>query len=160
MEELLVLLGSEVAPLVNSIIVTLIGVIFAFLGVQARSLMKRVENHERIKQIKDSLENNKELVKIAVDYAEQIGNHLKGEAKFDLARTKALELFADKGINISEQELEALIEQMVFGFKQGYNEELDRELEESQGFSEEIVDGAGVKLFKGEKIDGYDSDIH
>lgn len=154
MEEFLVLLGSEVAPLINSLIITLIGVVFAFLGNQARRLVKRMADHEKVKEIQDSLRNNREIVQISVEYVEQIGQHLEGKAKFELAKEKALEIAQEKGANISAQELEALIEQAVLGFKQGWMSEGEDDLKE------EIIDDAGVKLFKGEKIDGYDSDIH
>lgn len=127
MQELLDILGPELTPLITNLLLTLVGVLFTYLGIQSKKLMARVERSKEVQQIKESLENNKEIVKATVDYVEQIGAHLEPEKKFNLAKEKALEFANEKGLNITETELDVLIEQMVLNFKKGYESEIHLE---------------------------------
>lgn len=124
MQELFDILGPELTPLITNLLLTLVGVLFTYLGIQAKKLMARVERSKEVQQIKESLENNKEIVKATVDYVEQIGAHLEPEKKFNLAKEKALEFANEKGLNITETELDVLIEQMVLNFNKGYNSDI------------------------------------
>lgn len=110
---------TEIAPIINSLVLSVLGVLGLWLGGQVKKLMNRVENSQKIKEIAEQLEINHQIVEMSVDYAEQIGSHLKGTEKFRLAQEKAKEIMSEWGINISESELEALIEQVV----NGYNKE-------------------------------------
>ena len=60
----------------------------------------------------------KEIVNATVSYVEQIYKTLKGEEKLNKAKEKALEWLNEKGIKISNTELEILIESAVNGFNQ------------------------------------------
>ena len=121
MEEILGTLATEVTPLIITAVVLLVGIISSFLGVQAKKVLNKIENHEEMSIIRQALENNKEIVKMSVDYVEQIGKHLKAEEKFELAKAKAVDIANQKGISITDQELEVLIEQAVMGFKEGFS---------------------------------------
>ena len=124
MQEILDILGPELTPLITNLLLTLVGILFTYLGVQAKKLMARVERNKQVQQIKESLENNKEIVRASVEYVEQIGTHLKAEEKFNLAKDKALEFANDRGFTITETELDVLIEQMVFNFNKGYEADI------------------------------------
>ena len=54
-----------------------------------------------------------DFVRLTVDYVEQIGIELKPEEKFELAKAKVLIWVNQKGITVSEDELEVLIEAFV-----------------------------------------------
>lgn len=118
MDDLMASIGTEIAPMINSIIFTVLGLVGTWLGIQFRRLMNRMEKSEKIKEIKQSLELNKEIVKISVDYAEQIGKHLTGTEKFKLAKGKAYEVMNEWGVEISDSEVNTLIEQVVSGYNQ------------------------------------------
>lgn len=121
MEELTSTLLSEVAPLLTTAVVLLVGIISSFLGMQAKKVLNKIETREEMSTVREALENNKEIVKMSVDYVEQIGKHLKAKEKFELAKDKAVQIANEKGITITEQEMEVLIEQAVIGFKEGFS---------------------------------------
>ena len=107
---------TEITPTINSLIFTILGVLGWWLGLQAKRLMNRIEQSQKIKEIAEQLEVNHQIVQMSVDYAEQIGGHLKGTQKFRLAKDKAHSIMLEWGIEISEAEIEALIEQVVRGY--------------------------------------------
>lgn len=121
---------AETTPIINSLVFTILGLLGAWLGMQAKTLMNRMEKSQRLKEIKEGLEINKDIVKTSVDYAEKIGGHLIGTEKFELAKNKAYEIMGEWGITISDAEVEALIEQVVLGYEE---EALKTEEEEKKG---------------------------
>ena len=58
----------------------------------------------------------KEIVKATVEYVEQVFKEIHGEEKLNKAKEKALDWLKEKGIKISDAELEILIESAVNGF--------------------------------------------
>lgn len=66
----------------------------------------------------------KEIVKATVEYVEQISKSISisSENKFNKAKEKALEWLNEKGIKISDTELEILIESAV----QAFNKEINK----------------------------------
>lgn len=158
MQDILDILGPELTPLITNLLLTLVGILFTYLGVQAKKLMARVERNKQVQQIRESLENNKEIVRASVEYVEQIGTHLKAEEKFNLAKEKALEFANDRGFTMTETELDVLIEQMVFNFNKGYEADIvvDKELimaldEESQHEESTEIDENGVIIYSDEE---------
>ena len=158
MQEILDILGPELTPLITNLLLTLVGILFTYLGVQAKKLMARVERNKQVQQIKESLENNKEIVRASVEYVEQIGAHLKAEEKFNLAKDKALEFANDRGFTITETELDVLIEQMVFNFNKGYETDIVIEKDlimdsesESQNKESSKVDENDVIIYSDEE---------
>lgn len=61
------------------------------------------------------------IVESTVKYVEQIGKGLGSEEKLKLAKDKALEWINSKGINVSDTELNILIESAVNEFFAHYN---------------------------------------
>lgn len=70
------------------------------------------------KGLLNKLEAKRESVDIAVNAVEQIYYQENGPERFKQAQERARELLAKQGINISEQELETLIEASVSAMKQ------------------------------------------
>ena len=62
-------------------------------------------------------QTKKEIVKDTVNYVEQVFKDIHGAEKLEKAKEKALEWLNEKGIKISETELEILIESAVNGLK-------------------------------------------
>ena len=95
-----------------------VAVITAMLGVATKSVVSFMKKKGIIAQ----LENHKAIVKIVVNAVEQTFNELNGEEKFHMAKIQALELMKEKKINITEAELNALIESSVKEMKKSVNE--------------------------------------
>lgn len=81
-----------------------------------------MEKTQEIQNIKQNLENNKELVAISVEYVEQVAKNIPSEQKKELAKLKFLEFAKKYGIEISQVELDTLIEQAVHSFKHGFEQ--------------------------------------
>lgn len=112
MAELIQNNSSEIIAL----LVTIFGGIFTFLGAMVKKKYTEVVN--------DS--TKKEVVAATVKYVEQICATCKkmtSDEKKNMAKEKAIEWLNEKGINISETELDILIEASVNGLKEGLNKE-------------------------------------
>lgn len=116
---------AEISPMIDSIILALLFGLASWLGIKVDAYMQSLEDNEKMKKIRQALETNKELVQISVDYVEQVGQHLLSEEKKALAIKKATELANQWGVTISEVELETMIEQLVLGFNDGYDNRKD-----------------------------------
>lgn len=124
MQELLEMLGPELTPLIQNLLLTLAGVLFTYLGIQARKLMARAERSKEIQEIRDKLKANEELVHLTVNYVEKIGEHLNSKEKFNLAMEKAIEIANQKGLDITRTEVEVLIEGLLLKFEEGYESDV------------------------------------
>lgn len=74
---------------------------------------KHVVTYLKQKGIITKLENNKALVKIAVEAVEQTYKTLHGNEKLDLAKIELAKLAKQKGVKISEKEIDLLLESAV-----------------------------------------------
>jgi len=72
-----------------------------------------VTSYLKKKGVVAQLEGNKEIVRIVVNAVDQMYKNLKGEEKLDLAKLEVLKMAKSKGLNISEKELDLLIESTV-----------------------------------------------
>ena len=129
--DLLEVLAEQVGPILVQAIGVAFGIIVTWLGYQAKKLVGKMEKTQEIQNIKQNLENNKELVAISVEYVEQVAKNIPSEQKKELAKLKFLEFAKKYGIEISQVELDTLIEQAVYSFKHGYEQaggQYDREL--------------------------------
>lgn len=104
MEELIL----EITPHIVTLLALVITAITGYLAT-------RVKQFFDSKFDKDKQEMLERYIKFAVDYVEQIGIDMGAEEKFNLAKKKVLAWVQDKGITISEEELEVLIEAFVHG---------------------------------------------
>ena len=72
------------------------------------------------------LEAKKEYVNIVVNAIEQTYKTANGKEKFNAAKNKIIEVLNDKKINITEDELEVLIEAVVKEMNSKIKEELNK----------------------------------
>lgn len=96
----------------------LVGILTVILGYVSNKLRLYFDakiDEQKQKQIKD-------VIKGAVAFVEQVSKkdlELVGKAKFELAKEKAVLLLNEKGLAVSEVELEMLIEAFVGGLTHG-----------------------------------------
>lgn len=108
--------------LIQQIVPYLISIVTVVLGYVAFRVGKVIDGAMNKYNIYDTIKTNQTIVKASVEYAEQVFKEAKGQEKFDLAKERAVQIFKDRGIEISEKELNTLIEQSVFQFKNGLND--------------------------------------
>ena len=108
MEQIIEILAGALAQ----VLVIVIGVVAGFAGM-------KVKNFYNQKEIKETIENNKIIVGIAVDFAEQTHKALDGAERFEKAKDKAIAMMNERGIPVKEEEIDAMIEQAVLSFKNG-----------------------------------------
>lgn len=89
------------------ILATIITGLVSFIGVSIKNTYTKYINNK----------TKKEIVKDTVNYVEQVFKDINGGEKLKKAKEKALEWLNEKGIKISETELEILIESAVNGLK-------------------------------------------
>jgi hypothetical protein len=106
MEQIIEILVGALAQ----VLVIIIGAVAGFAGM-------KVKNFYNQKEIKETIENNKIIVGIAVDFAEQTYKALDGSEKFEKAKDKAVAMMNERGIPVKEEEIDAMIEQAVLSFK-------------------------------------------
>ena len=106
MEQIIEILVGALAQ----ILVIVIGAVAGLVGM-------KVKNFYNQKEIKEAIENNKVIIGIAVDFAEQTYKALDGSEKFEKAKDKAIAMMNERGIPVKEEEIDAMIEQAVLSFK-------------------------------------------
>lgn len=79
------------------------------VGLVTRNVMSFLKKKGIVAQI----EGNREIVRIVVEAVEQTYTQLNGEEKFELAKTKLIELMNNKKIDMTIDELNLIIEAMV-----------------------------------------------
>lgn len=89
------------------ILATIITTIASFIGVSIKNVYTKYINTK----------TKKEIIKDTVIYVEQVYKDIHGAEKLEMAKRKAIEWLNEKGIKISETELEILIESAVNGLK-------------------------------------------
>ena len=85
------------------ILTTVLTAIIGYIGIKAKSIFEKYINDK----------TKKSIVEETVKYVEQIGKTLSCEEKKQKAHDKALEWMIEKKINVSDTELEILIESAV-----------------------------------------------
>jgi len=100
----------------------LINLLFTVITVLIGMIGARLTGYLKKKGVLQQIENNKELVRIVVDAVEQSYQFFDGAEKFEMAKQNALTLLNEKGITITENELELLIESAVIEAKRSYHE--------------------------------------
>ena len=99
------LLTNNLIEILALIITSVVG----YIGVRIKNIYEKHVN-DKTKQ---------EIIKCTVEYVEQVFKELHGEEKLQKAKDKALEWLDEKGIEISETELEVLIEAFINGMNKG-----------------------------------------
>ena len=106
MEQIIEILVGALAQ----ILVIVIGAVAGLVGM-------KVKNFYNQNEIEEAIENNKAIIGIAVDFAEQTYKTLEGSERFEKAKDKAIAMMNERGIPVKEEEIDAMIEQAVLSFK-------------------------------------------
>ena len=110
-------------PAVLQLAGTILMVGAGIIGYQVKKLYKKfVDTEEKAS-----------VVASTVQYVEQVYKDIHGEEKLEKAMQRASELLAEKGIMITNDELETLIESAVNGFNNGYRFEKSGVTTNSEG---------------------------
>ena len=97
MEQIIEILVGALAQ----ILVIVIGAVAGLVGM-------KVKNFYNQKEIKEAIENNKVIIGIAVDFAEQTYKTLEGSERFEKAKDKAIAMMNERGIPVKEEEIDAM----------------------------------------------------
>lgn len=100
---------QTIQPYILEIIVAILTGVASFIGMKVKKVYEEYVNTK----------TKKEVVDTTVKYVEQVYKDIHGQEKLNKAKDKALEWLKEKGINISDVELEILIEASVNGFNNG-----------------------------------------
>ncbi len=106
---------QAITPILLASLVAIIGYLAKIAGIQVQRVADKYA-------IKAKLDANKTIVDLAVKYVQQVFKEADGETKYNEAKNKALEILSEKGIKITDAELNMLIEASVANFKQGMTE--------------------------------------
>lgn len=97
------LISTYALPILGSILTA----IASFIGLKIKSVYEKYINDK----------TKKDVVETTVKYVEQIYKDLHGEQKLQKAKENILELLNQKGISITELEMNVLIESVCNSFK-------------------------------------------
>lgn len=100
-------LMTELQPIIMNAAVVILTAIGSYVGLKVKTFIKE----------KADTDAKKKVVETTCKYVEQIYKDLDGAAKLEKAKDNILEQLNEKGITISELELDVLIEATVNGFK-------------------------------------------
>lgn len=109
--------GVIVNELIQSNILEIIGTILTGL---VAYIATRVKN-KYIEYV--NTETKQRIVKTVVSATEQLYKDLKGDEKLEKAKDSIIALLNEKGLTITELELNMMIEEVVNGFNQGLRKE-------------------------------------
>lgn len=90
-------------------VASVIAILFGVLGAKIKNAYTTNVQNETIKTV----------VKSVVEWAQQVYKDLNGAERLQKALTEASTILNEKGITISDTELNMLIESAVYGLKQG-----------------------------------------
>ena len=133
------LFGTYLIPAV----VTVVGAIASWIGVQLKKLYTdKVNTKEK-----------QEVVQSTVTYIQQVYWDLKGEEKLEKAVETASDWLTSKGINVSDSELRVLIESAVYNMKKGFESGTVLEVPKVQVLNESTSNTENVEENKTEEVE-------
>lgn len=103
-------------PAIINLFGAVVTVAFGFLSYK---ITKWGNEFVNTKSILMTAEEKKAVINTTVEYVEQVFKDLHGADKLNKAKEKALSILAEEGINISDEQLEILIEAAVKGMNGG-----------------------------------------
>lgn len=103
---------NECLDIILPAIASVIAVLFGVLGAKLKSVYDTKIKTDTAKIVVDDV----------VKFVQQVYKDLDGPEKLQKALTEASTILNEKGISISDTELDMLIESAVFGLKQGITE--------------------------------------
>jgi hypothetical protein len=110
----------------------LLAQVFMLLGVLlasfALALLKKQVGVQKLKQIEAELTAKQEIVDTVVLFVQQVYATYDGEEKYKLALARATDLMNKKGLKITPEELESLIESSVKLMKKEFGDAWKKEV--------------------------------
>ena len=97
----------------TTVLYTLLTAIFGYLGIVAKKYFDKWF----------ATKEKKEIAKEVVQFTEQVSKALHGEEKLKKAMEAMSQMLAEKGINITELEMQVLIEAAVAEFNKAFEKE-------------------------------------
>ena len=94
-------------------VASVIAILFGVLGAKIKQTYNEKAQNETVKVVVDNV----------VKWVQQVYYELEGPEKLQKALTEASTILKEKGITISETELDMMIESAVYGLKQGMTTE-------------------------------------
>lgn len=94
-------------------IASVVAILFGVLGAKIKQTYNEKAQNETVKVVVDNV----------VKWVQQVYYELEGPEKLQKALTEASTILNEKGITISETELDMMIESAVYGLKQGMTTE-------------------------------------
>lgn len=119
---------NECLDIILPAIASVIAVLFGVLGAKLKSVY----------DTKIKTDTAKIVVEDVVKFVQQVYKDLDGPEKLQKALTEASTILNEKGISISETELDMLIESAVYGLKQGITETVVEQLPQ-ETITEEVT---------------------
>lgn len=102
----------ELQPILLNLAATILTALGSYVALKIKAIY----------QEKVNTETKQKVVETTCKYVEQIYKDLKGEEKLEVAKENIVKILNEKGISISETELEILIEATVNGFVHEFKE--------------------------------------
>lgn len=106
--------------------------IFMLLGILLASfvvaLLKKQLGVEKLKQIEAELTAKQEIVDTVVLFVQQVYAAYDGEEKYKMALVRATDLMNKKGLKVTPEELESLIESSVKLMKKAFGDAWKKEV--------------------------------
>lgn len=102
---------NEIINILMPTLITAFGAILSYIGVRIR----------KIYESKVNTEEKRKIVKTCVNAVEQLYKDLHGEEKLNKAKENIVSILNEKGLTITELELDMMIEEVVNGFNKGGN---------------------------------------
>jgi len=100
----------------------ILSILLPVLAVMLAEWLRRKIGVERLARIQRELQTKKELAALAVKFVEQAYKELKGIEKYQVAATWLAAQAVERGINITADEIQGLIEAALRSFKDTFGE--------------------------------------
>lgn len=116
--------GSVITSLATSVLV----IILPALAAMAAELLRRKLGVEKMAAIQRELETKQDLGVLAVRFAEQAYRDYDGDVKYNAAAKYLAKQASVRGLKISEQEIQGLIESSIRTLKENFSDAWSKSL--------------------------------
>lgn len=113
-------IGNQLIDILLPVLATFLTGLFTYIGTKLKSAYEKKVNTETAKAV----------VEDVVKFVEQVYTDIHGKEKLQKAIEQASIILQNKGISISEAEINMLIESAVYGLNEGLNTEQKEALKE------------------------------
>ena len=100
---------NQLIQVLEPTLLVIVTAVASYVATKVKNTLERKANNEVAKQV----------IEDTVKYVQQVFKDLDGKDKLEKAVEKASDVLAEKGIAVSETEINMLIESAVYGIKNG-----------------------------------------